>query len=221
MTQQNQLQSMFQAPPQQGAPGPAGYPAAAPTQSVYDMTDTGKDRFPRPQPGKYRLRVKQSGEQQTVSPNGYRGDPYFFVDFEVVQVLSGGAPFRTQDAPTVAGSVVHFDQCISDRALTAAAPRMNAMFLAVLQGINPALKTIQDVHAALPGIKRAAGGHATNNAAGQPYPVNPLQGLEVFCTVTLGDIATVKDPANSRNRIPDPEGDRYRNWSWEAVPPGA
>lgn len=224
MTQQNPLMNRFQnqapvAPPA-GAPAPAYVPPPPQAPSAYDSTDTGKERFPRPQPGTYRFRVIQSGEQQMVDQrSGFRGDPYFFVDFEVVQVISGGSPFRAEDAATGVGTIVHYDQCVSNGAQAAAGPRINRLFLALLEPVCGA-KTPEELQARMPGIKRAAAGYAVNGPDGQPYPPNPLVGLEVIGTVSLGNVCMVKDqsPGAPRGaRVPDPKGDRYRDYSWSPV----
>ena len=194
MNQPNPLMQRFAG----AAPAPGQAPAAprAPA-SRYANVPAGNDRFPRPMPGRYRLRATKSGETQT---NGK--EPYFYIDFEVVSSTNG----------TPEGTTIHFDQCVGFSSLSAGGPKIKRALMALLGVDEPTFNAMSGAAGDGRELIDAAAGYPSVDANGQPYPENPFAGLGVDAEVYFGKPCKKQKPTDA--------DDWYREYVWTAVPQG-
>jgi hypothetical protein len=160
--------------------------AAAPRQSKYAGVKAAAPRYPRPQPGSYRFRIVETFETDPIPGK----DPYFVATLEVVSADNAAHPV---------GSCVHFDQCVSTKAMGAGGPRIKLFVMMAVGCDDEGAYDAEDPSGAL------IDAVANQIHPGNKWSPNPLAGRLIDAFVTAG--ATTRDGT-----------DFYRNFDWAIVP---
>lgn len=188
---QNALQGMFQGAPvaptaPAGAPAPM-YTPPSPDAMFGGHTDSGKDRFPRPNAADY-------SDLEVVASGMTFETPYFYIDFKVCSAGPGGSPV---------GSIIHFDQCLlPGKAVKAGVPKIRRALIAIMTPLgitdDAKLNAFSGPAGDAREIMAACAGMHVAGHGGKPYPANPLAGLHVAALVTLGNSVKTKDPVTGQ-----------------------